>query len=536
MSAASGVASEALAVRVELPTGEVRQGSFPAGQEVWLGRDPTCQFVLDARNVSRKHLCARLEERVILIRDRSANGTWIAGQRVHRGSVRLDQARLEIRVGPFRVTLGRNSSESRPAPRSDASLRRRIHARLLDHLELDKVRPGVLPDAALRSRVQAALREIVQDLTSELDPLEDVDALVSDLADEALGLGPLEGLLSDPSVSEILVVDPRTIFAERDGRLEATDLAFTDDEAVRSAIERIVTPLGRRIDESAPLVDARLPDGSRVNAIIPPLATRGPCITIRKFPARALTLDDLVRGGSLSERMARFLTRCVRAKKNIVVSGGTGSGKTTLLNVLSAAVPASERIVTIEDAAELRLAQPHVVTLEARPPNLEGKGEYTIRDLVKNALRMRPDRIVVGECRGGEALDMLQAMNTGHEGSMTTTHANSPREALSRLELLCLMAGVDLPLAALRRQIAASIHLIVQQTRDSEGKRRVTNITEVTDIDDDGQITCAEIFVFERTGIAPEGDAGGEFRATGRIPSFMGELVRLAGDDGEALL
>ena len=317
-------------------------------------------------------------------------------------------------------------------------------------------------DQELRPRVVTALRRLVPDHAAELPAGASPDDLVGELVDEALGLGPLEPLLEDPSISEIMVIDPLTIYVERDGRLELCEACFTDDERVRCVIERIVTPLGRRIDESQPLVDARLKDGSRVNAVIRPLALRGTCITIRKFPKRRLLLEDLIAKGSLNQKMARFLTRSVAAKKNILISGGTGSGKTTLLNLLSGAIPDEERIVTIEDAAELQLHEPHVVSLETKTANMEGKGAFTIRDLVRNALRMRPDRIVVGECRGGEALDMLQAMNTGHDGSLTTVHANAPSEALSRLETLSLMAGLDLPARAIREQIARSIHLIVQ--------------------------------------------------------------------------
>ena len=294
---------------------------------------------------------------------------------------------------------------------------------------------------------------------------------------------------------------------------------------MRAIIERIVTPLGRRIDESSPLVDARLRDGSRVNAVIRPLALRGSAITIRKFSKTPLTLEKLIEFGALTEAMGRFLTRCVKAKRNVVISGGTGSGKTTLLNVLSAAIPSDERIVTIEDAAELQLGQPHVVSLETRPPNMEGKGEYTIRDLVKNELRMRPDRIVVGECRGGEALDMLQAMNTGHDGSLTTTHANSPREAVTRLETLVLMSGLELPVRAIREQIAGAVHVLVQQSRLSDGSRKVTSITEVTGIDDEGEIELVPIFQFIRTGTGPNGKVEGEFRATGFLPTFLNQFL-----------
>ena len=359
-----------------------------------------------------------------------------------------------------------------------------------------------------------------------IPPEIDRDTLIGELSDEALGLGPLERFLSDPKVSEIMVVDPNTIYIEDGGKLRLSEARFTDDERVRAVIERIVTPLGRRIDESSPLVDARLKDGSRVNAVIKPIALRGACITIRKFSKVPLTLEKLTSFGTITPQMGRFLTRCVIAKKNVVISGGTGSGKTTLLNVLSASIPEEDRIVTIEDAAELQLQQPHVVSLETRPPNLEGRGEYTIRDLVKNALRMRPDRIIVGECRGGEALDMLQAMNTGHDGSMTTTHANSPREAIARLETLVLMSGLDLPVRAIREQIAGSVNIIVQQSRLSDGSRKVTAITEVIGIErDTSEIELRPIFQFVRTGTGPGGKVVGQFRATGYLPSFLDTFI-----------
>ena len=404
------------------------------------------------------------------------------------------------------------------------ALRREIHAKLLENLDLAKLDAAKLDDPSMRPRVLVALRRIITQLASRLEPGTDKDALVGELADEALGLGPLERFLSDPTISEIMVVDPSSIYIEQGGRLLRADARFTDDERVRAVIERIVTPLGRRIDESSPLVDARLKDGSRVNAVIRPLALRGSCITIRKFARVPLTVEKLVSFGALTQSMARFLERAVVVKKNIVISGGTGSGKTTLLNVLSSAIPSDERIVTIEDAAELQLSQPHVVGLESRPPNMEGRGEYTIRDLVRNALRMRPDRIVVGECRGGEALDMLQAMNTGHDGSLTTTHANSPPEAIARLETLALMGGLDLPSRAIREQIAGSIHLVVQQTRFSDGSRRISAVSEVSGIDD-GQISIRPIFEFIRTGTGPGGKVLGEHRATGYLPSFLDAFI-----------
>jgi pilus assembly protein CpaF len=322
-----------------------------------------------------------------------------------------------------------------------------------------------------------------------------------------------------------MVVDPETIYVERMGVLARVNDRFTDDERVRAVIERIVTPLGRRIDESSPFVDARLPDGSRVNAVIRPIALRGSCITIRKFSQTRMTVDTLIECQALTTTMARFLKRSVIARKNIVVAGGTGSGKTTLLNILSEAIPPEERVVTIEDAAELQLRQPHVVSMETRPSNMEGKGGYTVRDLVKNALRMRPDRIVVGECRGGEALDMLQAMNTGHEGSLTTTHANSPPEALRRLETLVLMSGLDLPSRAIREQIASAVDLIVQQSRFADGSRKITNISEVTGISEGGEITVIPLFEFVRKGTAADGKVLGDFRSTGYLPTFLGDFL-----------
>ena len=409
--------------------------------------------------------------------------------------------------------------------RKDVEMRREIHKALLEHLDLATIDAKKLDDPSMRPKVLTALRQIVANMALKIPPEIDRDTLIGELSDEALGLGPLERFLSDPKVSEIMVVDPNTIYIENSGKLMLSEARFTDDERVRAVIERIVTPLGRRIDESSPLVDARLKDGSRVNAVIKPIALRGACITIRKFSKVPLTLEKLVNYGSMTTQMGRFLTRCVVAKKNIVISGGTGSGKTTLLNVLSASIPEEDRIVTIEDAAELQLQQPHVVSLETRPPNLEGRGEYTIRDLVKNALRMRPDRIVVGECRGGEALDMLQAMNTGHDGSLTTVHANSPRDTLARLETLVLMAGFDLPVRAIREQMASAIDVIVQLSRLRDGTRRVTHITEVQGMEGD-VITLQDIFLFDfGAGVDEHGRYRGQLKATGVRPKFAEKLA-----------
>ncbi|AEG16220.1 type II secretion system protein E [Desulfofundulus kuznetsovii DSM 6115] len=351
----------------------------------------------------------------------------------------------------------------------------------------------------------------------------DRQRIINEIIDEAIGFGPITSLLKDPEVTEIMVNGPRQVYVERGGRLELTPITFRDDQHVMHVIEKIVAPLGRRIDESSPMVDARLPDGSRVNAIIPPLALNGPTITIRKFFQDPLTVENLLSLGTLTEEMALFLEACVRARLNMIVSGGTGSGKTSMLNILSSFIPADERIITIEDAAELQLRQEHVVTLESRPANMEGRGEVTIRDLVRNALRMRPDRIIVGEVRSGEALDMLQAMNTGHDGSLTTGHANSPRDILSRLETMVLMAGVDLPVRAIREQISSALDVIVHMARLKDGSRKVTHITEVQGMEGD-VIVLQDLFLFEQTGVDGNGKILGRFRATGIRPKFIDRL------------
>ncbi len=347
--------------------------------------------------------------------------------------------------------------------------------------------------------------------------------IVSEIIDEVIGLGPITPLLNDPTVSEVMVNGPNQVYIERKGKLILSDAAFRDNEHVIHIIEKIVAPLGRRIDESVPMVDARLPDGSRVNAIIPPLSLKGPTITIRKFSKDPLKIDDLIRFGTLTPEMARFLEACVKGRLNLVVSGGTGSGKTTTLNVLSSFIPNDERIITCEDAAELQLRQEHVLTLESRPPNIEGKGAVTIRDLVKNCLRMRPDRIVVGEVRSGEALDMLQAMNTGHDGSLTTGHANSPRDMLARLETMVLMAGMDLPVRAIREQIASAVDLIVQQNRLKDGSRKITHITEVLGLEGD-TVVLQDLFIYEQKGLDDHGRIMGQFKPTGIRPKFLSKL------------
>jgi pilus assembly protein CpaF len=400
-----------------------------------------------------------------------------------------------------------------------------VHERLLATLDLRRLAIERMDDAELRARTRKAVDEIIGAMLAdkELPPETDRQTLAKDVLDEALGLGPLEELLDDDGVTEIIVNGADSVYVERDGRLERSERTFSSDRAVLGVIERIVAPIGRRIDESSPMVDARLKDGSRVNAIIPPLAIKGPCLTIRKFTREPLQIDDLVTSSTLTPEVATFLETCVLARKNIVISGGTGSGKTTTLNVLSGFIPESERIITIEDAAELKLEQEHVVALESRPPNIEGKGAVTIRDLVRNALRMRPDRVVVGECRGGEALDMLQAMNTGHEGSLTTVHANGPRDALSRLETMVLMSGMELPLRAIRDQIASAVDIVVQQTRFPDGSRRVTHVSEVTGMEGD-VVSMQDLFVFTQRGFDRSGKVQGTLAPTGAMPRFYEDL------------
>ncbi len=404
-------------------------------------------------------------------------------------------------------------------------IKKQAHRELLVRLNLKKMALSGVSEAELNQRAASMVKEILGQLTVKLPSGLRLDILEKELIQEAIGLGPLEDLIARDDISEIMVNGPDQVFVEKGGVLYRTDTAFADDAQVLSAIERIVSPLGRRIDESSPMVDARLADGSRVNAIIPPLALGGPSVTIRKFSKKPLQASDLVRFGSISPQMVKFLAVCVAVRKNILISGGTGSGKTTLLNVLSSFLPNRERIVTIEDAAELQLHQEHLVRLESRPPNIEGRGEITIRDLVRNSLRMRPDRIVVGECRGGEALDMLQAMNTGHDGSLTTIHANSPRDALSRLETLVLMSGFDLPLRAIREQIASAINIVVQITRERDGSRKVVNISEIIKMEGD-VITMQDIFTFRQTGWDDDGHICGVYEPTGSIPSFMEDIKR----------
>lgn len=429
----------------------------------------------------------------------------------------------------LRENLQKNSSyrvdydeknQSDAKGQGSAQLRSLVHAQLLKTIDLALV--DRMSEMELRSYIKTCIQRVIEDekiIVAE----ESLAHLVFEIQNEIIGLGPIEPLISDSSVSDILVNNYKTIYVERKGRLERTKIQFDNDAHLLKVIEKIVERVGRRIDESSPLVDARLPDGSRVNAIIPPLALDGPALSIRRFSEVPLSVSNLIEYGSMTSDMAVIIGALVKVKTNMIISGGTGSGKTTLLNVLSGYIPDNERIITIEDAAELRLQQPHVVRLETRPPNIEGKGEINQRALVKNTLRMRPDRIIVGEVRGIEVLDMLQAMNTGHEGSLTTIHANSPRDALTRLENMVGLAGVNVMQKALRQQIISGISVIIQVARLSDGHRKITSIQEITGMEGD-MITMQEIFCFEQTGLAPDGTVLGHFRATGIRPRFAEKL------------
>ncbi len=415
---------------------------------------------------------------------------------------------------------GNGNGSDNNGQHSFQEIKSRLQRALINSMDLTKL--AALGPEQVHDEVSRLAESL---LAQEAMPLlsADRERLINDVQHELFGLGPLEPLLADPTISDILVNSYRKIYVERRGKIETTNVAFKDDEHLMRVIERIVTSVGRRIDESSPMVDARLKDGSRVNAIIPPLAIDGPVLSIRRFGAEPLRMSSLIENKALTKDIADMLEMCVKARLNVLISGGTGAGKTTLLNALSSYIPEDERIVTIEDSAELQLQQPHVVRLETRPPNIEGRGEVTQRDLVRNALRMRPDRIVIGEVRGGEAIDMLQAMNTGHDGSLTTVHANTPRDALSRLETMIQMTGMRLSDRAMRQQVASAIQLVVQVARLSDGTRRLTAISEITGMEGE-TITMQEIFMFERTGVDSQGQVIGRFRPTGIRPRFAERL------------
>lgn len=536
--------------------------TLPAGDrqvfdkdEVTVGRSATNDLALSSGDISSRH--AKLNYATegmyagITVTDLgSSNGTYVDNIRIPpKTPIRLQEGQRVLFAQSYLVQVYSTEADSAPPPRTmtavasrkneevdpplgdkekiyeqEIRIKRLIHENLIERLDLRRKDIASLSETDLRSRAEKTVEQILIDLRWQIPPNMEREKLIKEVLDEALGLGPLEALLADETVSEIMVNSYRQIYAERKGKLGLTDYRFSSEQAVLGAIERIIAPIGRRIDESSPIVDARLKDGSRVNAVIRPLALQGPCITIRKFSKTPLTADDLVSYGSMSRGMADFLKLAVEHRLNVVISGGTGSGKTTLLNVISAFIPEG-RIITVEDAAELKLPQDHLVAFETRPPNLEGKGAITIRDLVRNALRMRPDRIIVGECRGGESLDMLQAMNTGHDGSMTTGHANAPADMMRRLETMVLMAGMDLPVRAIREQIASAVHLVVQQTRFSCGTRKVTAITEVMGMDpDEGVIMLQDIFLFKQDGYDENGKIHGTFQATGYIPKFFRQL------------
>jgi len=546
-------------------------------EEITIGRVDENDICLPKGNISKKHTKIVVKDGKIIVLDlKSTNGTYVNGKKLAGPQVISPDDKVFIGdfilnveppdLGPGVEPVLQDGDEAAEQPTMTPSRPRYVgteatrrdgdppppvaappppkapviglagdyaatlqlaHDRLIEALDLRRLDLERLGSDELWKKTESTVRQIVtrMDQTGELDPHLDREELVQDVINEALGLGPLETYLADETVSEIMVNSPTQVYVERAGRLERVEKAFSSPQAVLGVLERIVAPLGRHIDESSPLVDARLPDGSRVNAIIPPLALKGPCITIRKFKRELLTSDDLIGFGALTPKMAQFLDTCVKVRRNLVISGGTGSGKTTLLNVLSGYIPAQERIVTIEDAAELQLPQEHWIQLEARPANIEGKGQITIRDLVRNALRMRPDRIVVGECRGGEALDMLQAMNTGHDGSLTTLHANSTRDALARLETMVLMSGMELPIRAIRDQIANAVHLVVQQTRFADGSRKVTAISEISGMEMD-VISMQDIFEFRQEGFDDQGAVVGRFVPTGLVPRFYDDLQR----------
>ena len=523
-----------------------------------VGRGLSCDIRLRDKSVNRQHAKLVIEPDEYLIRDASGKaGINVRGVKVatygplKRGDViSIGQTFIRVVSNEF---INDNQTESiapdkKPSPTITSNgsknnqddilqiedfqvdnselirLRKDLQHKVL--LDLDLYKRSVIDSFdtdKLREEAQISGRKVIDQGLINIPDHIDCELLLKESVAEAIGLGPLEPFLDDESISEVMVNGPDKIFIERRGKVERSTTRFTSVESLMSIIERIVTPLGRRIDEGSPMVDARLADGSRVNAIIPPLSLIGPVLTIRKFSKQRFSLDSLVELDSLSVGMAAFLKLCVKHHKSIVVSGGTGSGKTTFLNALSDHIPENERIVTIEDAAELQLGQDHVVSLESRPANVEGKGQVAIRDLVRNALRMRPDRIVIGECRGGEALDMLQAMNTGHEGSLTTAHANTPRDLLSRLEVMVLMAGMDMPVRVIREQIASAVDIVVQQTRMRDGRRRVTSIVEIDGMEGD-VILMQKLFEFKQTSIGSNGEIRGEYRGMGDVPSFYDDL------------
>ena len=521
------------------------------GKSYALGRSEDSALVLEDNKVSRRHAEIRCENGACVITDMGSSfGTFVNGRKISTSATL--KAGDELMLGNMQLTVAAEDDAApaakkapRAAPAAPAedeasfdvldllyteemlALKRRIHEQILNRMKLTEIATRDVQDGELRGKLETALDAVLRECRHEIASGLSPDVMRQSLMDELVEYGPITPLLRDPTITEVMVNGPSNIFVERAGKLTQTRARFFDSRHLLTIIARIVEPLGRHIDEASPMVDARLPDGSRVNAIISPLALDGPSLTIRKFSTKKLTSDDLIKFGSIIPVMAEFLEEAVRARQNILISGGTGSGKTTLLNIMSQCIPEGERIVTIEDSAELKLYQSNLVRLESRPPNVEGKGRINIRDLVVNALRMRPDRIIVGECRSAEALDMLQAMNTGHDGSLTTVHANNPRDALMRLENMVMMAGYDLPSTAIREQISSAINLVVQQSRMPDGSRKVTYVSEITGREGD-VILMQDIFQFEQTGFDQDG-VKGSFKALGNVPRFVEEL-KMKGD------
>ena len=532
-------------------TGGEQLQELPSSGVVSVGRSRDSGVLLSDSSVSRAHARLTVSERRLFIEDvGSRGGTFVnetrisamtpvlVGDRVRVGSYRIE---LEPEEQLTRATCGTLQAKPSPSPLASAgdfaaafkdatllctdemmALKSRIHNLVLARIDPMGNTRSAIDDEALAAEAEQSLDQVLREVRHEIPDGIPFDALRQSLLDELTGFGPLSPMIRMREITEIMVNGPDRIFIESRGKLYETGVRFFNEKHLIQIIQRIVEPLGRHVDDASPMVDARLPDGSRVNAIIPPLALDGASMTIRKFADRKLTTDDLINFGSMTKDMALFLEEAVKARQNILVSGGTGSGKTTLLNILSQFIPEGERLVTVEDSAELKLSHRNIVRLEARPANVEGKGRITIRDLVINCLRMRPDRIIVGECRGAEALDMLQAMNTGHDGSLTTAHANNPRDALNRLENMVMMAGYDLPSSAIREQISSAIDLIVQQTRLGDGSRKIVKIVEVTGREGD-VVQMQDIFEFRQTGIDEQGNVLGEYSATGNIPFFVEE-------------
>ncbi len=480
-----------------------------------IGRDTSNDIIISEPIVSSFHGEIKNMDGKIYYVDKSRNGSIVDGKRINNTEIQLNENSV-IQIGSYKILLGKVKDDDKIN-----ELLRNIKTKIIDIQNIKKINLESFDDEQKSKYVDSMIREIMEEI--KLPAGIDRKIIIKKLKDDLLGLGPIEDYLNDEEVTEIMVNGPDKIYIEKDGKIYLTESRFTDVESLKNVINKIVSTIGRRVDESQPYVDARLKDGSRVNVIIPPISLIGPVVTIRKFPKRRMTEKDLLSLGALSENMIKFLSIAVKYRKNILVSGGTGTGKTTFLNVLSSFIPPDERIITIEDSAELKLSQPHVIRLEARPPNIEGLGEVTIRELVKNSLRMRPDRIIVGEVRGGEALDMLQAMNTGHDGSLSTIHANSPRDALSRLATLVLFAGTELPERAIKEQIASAIDIIIHLSRFPDGSRKVTNITEICGLE--GQtILTQDIFIFRQKGIDENKRVIGNFEATGIVPRFFEEL------------